>query len=169
MLLSSPAGRPSRDRPLRVLVVCTGNSARSVMAEALLQHHGRGLVEARSAGSNPTGRVHPCALEQVAHLPPPPRPYRSKSIEEVLRSEPQPFDLVLTVCDHAAEHCPVFPGDPQRLHWGLSDPAGHADGLEARDAFASSFWDLEQRIRRLLEEIPTVETSLQDRPANDGP
>jgi arsenate reductase (thioredoxin) len=169
VLLSASAARPSRERPLRVLVVCTGNSARSVMAEALLQHHGRGLVEARSAGSNPTGRVHPCALEQVAHLHPPARPYRSKSIEEVLQAEPQSFDLVLTVCDHAAEHCPIFPGDPRRIHWGLSDPAAHTDGGQARDAFAVSYRELERRIRLLLEEIPTGETSLEDRPANDGP
>jgi arsenate reductase len=138
-----------------VLVVCTGNSARSIMAEALFQTLGQGTVDVASAGSAPAGRVHPLAIEQISHLPVDTRRFSSKSLEEVLAAAKAPFDLVITVCDHAASTCGPLPGDPETLHWGLPDPAAHRDEEEARRAFATCFEELRRRISSLLEaELP---------------
>ncbi len=134
----------------RVLVVCTGNSARSIMAEALFQTLGQETVDVVSAGSAPTGRVHPLALEQISRLPVDPSRYSSKSLSAALAAAAEPFDLVITVCDHAAESCGTFPGDPARVHWGLPDPAAHQDIQEARRAFSACFDELAQRINGLL-------------------
>ena len=135
----------------RVLVVCTGNSARSIMAEALFQAIGQGAVEVVSAGSAATGRVYPLALEQISRLPVDPSQYASKSLAAVLEAAADPFDLVITVCDHAARHCGPLPADTTRLHWGLPDPAAHTEIEEARTAFSACFDVLAQRISDLLD------------------
>jgi protein-tyrosine-phosphatase len=135
----------------RVLVVCTGNSARSIMAEALFQALGQGAIDVASAGSAPAGRVHPLALEQISQLPVDAGQFSSKSLTAVLEAAEAPFDLVITVCDHAARSCGPLPGDPATLHWGLPDPAAHREPQEARQAFFSCFNDLSRRISALLE------------------
>lgn len=104
----------------RVLVLCTGNSCRSQMAEALWEQIGNGAWESRSAGSRPSGYVHPLAVRVMAELDIDISGHRSKSLDE-FRDES--FDVVLTVCDNAKESCPVFPGDGQVLHWPFYDPA----------------------------------------------
>lgn len=138
----------------RVLVVCTGNSARSIMAEALFQALGQGTMDVASAGSAPTGRVHPLALEQISQLPVDSSQFTSKSLPAVLEAAEAPFDLVVTVCDHAASTCGPLPGDPQMLHWSLPDPAAHGEGEEARQAFSTCFDELTRRISDLLETEP---------------
>ena len=113
------------DRRLRVLFVCTGNSARSQMAEALLQRMGDGRFEAFSAGTDPRG-VHPLTVRVLEGVGIDSSALRSKSVEEYLGQE---FDFVVTVCDRARESCPVFPGGGEALHWGFDDPAA-ATGTE---------------------------------------
>ena len=112
--------------PIRVIFVCTGNSARSQMAEALLRREGGGRFEAVSAGVDPKG-VHPLTIRALDHVGIDIRGARSKSVLEYLG---QPFDYVVTVCDRARESCPVFPGGAETLHWGFDDPAA-AEGSEA--------------------------------------
>ena len=138
----------------RVRVVCTGNSARSIMAEALFQALGQGTIDVASAGSAPTGRVHPLALEQISRLPVDTSLFSSKSLSAVLEAAEAPFDLVVTVCDHAASTCGPLPGDPATLHWGLPDPAAHGEGEQARQAFSACFDELVRRISDLLEAQP---------------
>ena len=138
----------------RVLVVCTGNSARSIMAEALFQALGQGTIDVASAGSAPTGRVHPLALEQISRLPVDTSLFSSKSLSAVLEAAEAPFDLVVTVCDHAASTCGPLPGDPATLHWGLPDPAAHGEGEQVRQAFSACFDELVRRISDLLEAQP---------------
>lgn len=111
--------------PIRVLFVCTGNSARSVMAEALLRHHGGDRFEVHSAGTEPKG-VNPLTLRILAEAGIDASFARSKSVKEFLG---QPFDYVVTVCDQARQVCPVFPGVHESLHWGYEDPAA-ADGTD---------------------------------------
>ncbi len=111
--------------PIRVLFVCTGNSARSVMAEALLRHHGGDRFEVFSAGTEPKG-VNPLTLMILAEAGIDASFARSKSVTEFLG---QPFDYVVTVCDQARQTCPVFPGVHESLHWGYEDPAA-AEGTE---------------------------------------
>jgi N-acetylglutamate synthase-like GNAT family acetyltransferase/protein-tyrosine-phosphatase len=138
-------------QPQRVLVLCTGNSARSQIAEALLQHRGKGVVAAASAGARPAPRVHPLALEVLrAHgINWPERAPRS--IDAVAH---EPWDYVITVCDHAREACPVLPGRPVAVHWGLSDPA-RVEGTDAerRGAFEETYGLLERLIDRFLNEL----------------
>jgi arsenate reductase len=106
---------------LKVLVLCTGNSCRSVMAEALINDLGRGRYQAWSAGSGPAGYVHPKSIETLQRHGIDPGLPRSKSWNEFAAHE---FDLIITVCDHAAgESCPRFPGNPKKLHWSMHDPA----------------------------------------------
>ena len=136
----------------RVLVLCTGNSCRSVMAEALFNHLGQGKAEAVSAGSNPAGYVHPLSLKTLErHGIKFGQPY-SKSWDEFAG---QPFDLVVTVCDAAAaESCPVFLGSVKKLHWSTPDPAkAIGTGAEISAAFDEAFNMLKDRIGTYLNEL----------------
>lgn len=136
-----------------VLFVCTGNSARSILAEAWLNHLGGARFRADSAGSRPVGRVHPQALAQIARFAPdyPQAQLRSKSWDEFAATHAAPFDLVVTVCDNAAgEACPHYPGAPLRAHWGFADPAAAAPAQQAA-AFAAISAQIETRIRAFLE------------------
>jgi len=135
-----------------VLFLCTGNSARSLMAEALLRHWGEGLLTAFSAGSTPAAEPHPMALEQLHERSVGTDGLRSKSWDEFANPHAPVMDLVITVCDAVAnEACPVLPGAPLRLHWGLPDPVA-ATGEEAarREAFRTVCEQLEQRVAQLV-------------------
>ena len=113
----------STKTPLNVLFLCTGNSARSVMAEAILNRLGRGKFRAFSAGSHPTGRVHPMALQMLSNAHYDISEARSKPWEEFSGPDAPKLDFVFTVCDDAAnEVCPIWPGQPMTAHWGLPDP-----------------------------------------------
>lgn len=134
--------------PLKVLILCTGNSCRSILAEAALNHWGEGRFVAVSAGSHPTGKVHPKSLALLQSKGLPTTGYRSKSWDEFANT---PIDIVITVCDQAAgESCPVFFGAPVKAHWGVPDPA-HATGTDAEvmAAFEKSYNTLEARIKAL--------------------
>ena len=129
----------------RVLVLCTGNSCRSIMAEALFNHFGKGKIEAVSAGSHPAGYVHPKSIETLKRHGIDPGSPRSKSWDEFAG---QSFDLVVTVCDAAAdENCPLFLGPVKKLHWSTPDPA-KATGTDAEidAAFDAAFNMLKERI-----------------------
>lgn len=133
----------------RILVLCTGNSCRSIMAEALLNHLGRGRVSAVSAGSHPTGHVHPLSIATLERHGINPGQPRSQSWDAFAG---QAFDLVITVCDQAAaESCPVFLGASQKLHWSTPDPA-KATGTDAdiQAAFDDAFRHLKHRIEAYL-------------------
>jgi len=136
-------------KPYNVLFLCTGNSARSIMAEAILNHRGKGRFTAFSAGSHPRGSVHPMTLETLQRLHFPIAGLRSKSWSEFARAESPPLDFVVTVCDQAAgEVCPVWPGRPMTAHWGLEDPAAFVGPEQTqRDRFRRAFLELENRIR----------------------
>jgi len=135
-----------------VLFLCTGNSARSIMAEAILNFKGRPQFTAYSAGSHPSGTVRSEALKQlqVAHIPA--TAFRSKSWDEFATSDAPKLDFVFTVCDHAAkEVCPVWPGQPMTAHWGVPDPAavvGTPEQIEK--AFRDAFLILDRRISLFL-------------------
>ena len=136
------------NQPLNVLFLCTGNSARSIMAEAILSREGRRNFRAFSAGSHPKGSVHPYALDLLRKLNHDIDGLRSKNWAEFSRPEAPKLDFVFTLCDDAAaEACPVWPGQPMTAHWGLPDPAT-ATGNEAeiRLAFADSYRMLNNRI-----------------------
>jgi arsenate reductase (thioredoxin) len=132
-----------------VLFLCTGNSARSIMAEAILSRKGAGRFATYSAGSHPKGAVHPYALDLLMKLNYPTQELRSKSWDEFAAAAAPQFDFVFTVCaSAAAEICPVWPGHPMTAHWGIPDPAA-ADGTESerRLAFADAYRVLDSRIR----------------------
>ena len=136
------------DRVFNVLFLCTGNSARSIMAECILNRLGRGRFHAYSAGSQPRGTVHPYALELLQHYHYDISHLRSKSWGEFSGPDAPPLDFVFTLCDEAAqESCPVWPGQPMTAHWGLPDPAA-AQGPESakRFAFVDTLRMLTQRI-----------------------
>lgn len=134
------------------LFLCTGNSARSVMAEAILNSKGRPNFTAYSAGSHPSGKVRPEALRQLemAHLPT--EGLRSKGWDEFSLPGSPKLDFVFTVCDNAAkEVCPIWPGQPMTAHWGVPDPAAvHGRETEVERAFREAFFILERRISLLL-------------------
>jgi arsenate reductase (thioredoxin) len=135
------------ERPIRVLFVCTGNSARSVMAEALLRRHGGAAFEVYSAGTEPKG-INPLTLRVLAEAGIDASFARSKSVTEFLG---QPFDYVITVCDQARQSCPVFPGVHETLHWGYEDPAAAEGTEEERLAvFRRVFIGLGERIRLFI-------------------
>ena len=136
------------DRPYNVLFLCTGNSARSILAEVLLNHAGRGRFHAYSAGSHPTGRVNPFAIELLEKHHLPSAGLRSKSWDEFAQPGAPQLDFVFTVCDNAAgEVCPTWPGQPMTAHWGVPDPAA-AEGTDEdkRKAFFLAFSQLQHRI-----------------------
>jgi protein-tyrosine-phosphatase len=131
-----------------VLFLCTGNSARSILAEVLLDHWGRGRFKGYSAGSFPRGAVHPAALELLERLRLPTADLRSKSWDEFARPGAPQMDFVFTVCDQAAgEVCPIWPGNPITAHWGVPDPAAVSGADEVRRAFRDTLLVLENRIK----------------------
>ena len=142
-------------RTYNVLFLCTGNSARSILAESLLTHWGRGRFNAYSAGSFPKGRVHPLALDLLKRMNLPAEGFRSKSWDEFAAPGAPPLDFIFTVCDNAAgEVCPVWPGKPTTAHWGIADPAAveGSDG-DKTIAFRKALQELETRIQ-LFTELP---------------
>jgi arsenate reductase len=140
------------DTPFTILVLCTGNSARSILGEALFNHLGQGKVRAFSAGSKPKGVPHPGALRLLARRGIDTASFRSKSWDEFSAPDSPPIDLAITVCGNAAgEACPVFLGSPLKAHWGLPDPAD-VTGSEAEvDAAFEETWRLlDMRVRAFL-------------------
>jgi len=135
-----------------VLFLCTGNSARSIMAEAILNRKGRPNFRAYSAGSHPTGRVRPEALRQIERAQLSTEGLRSKDWEEFARPGAPQMNFVFTVCDNAAkEVCPVWPGQPMTAHWGVPDPAAvEGSPEEIERAFRDAFMTLDRRISLLL-------------------
>lgn len=134
-----------------MLFLCTGNSARSILAESLLNYWGRGNFLGFSAGSHPKGTVHPTALQLLRQMNFPTEGLRSKSWDEFAAPSAPPVDLVITVCDNAAgEVCPYWPGRPITAHWGIPDPAS-VEGSETDRwaAFREAFRSLEKRIKML--------------------
>lgn len=154
------------DTPFSVLFLCTGNSARSILAEALMNYWGRGRFRAYSAGSHPAGRVNPLALTTLQQMGIPVGTPRSKSWDELCAvngAAAVRLDLVITVCDNAAsEICPVWPGQPLTAHWGVPDPAS-VEGSDAdkRRAFRRAFEILHVRIRRLAE-LPVRKLGMEE-------
>ena len=139
------------DKVYNVLFVCTGNSARSILAEGLLTHAGRGRFMAFSAGSHPSGAVNPLALSTLKQLRIPADGFRSKSWDEFARPGAPVFDFVFTVCDKAAgEVCPLWPGQPMTAHWGVADPAA-VEGSEEHKARA--FMDAALVLKRRIDLI----------------
>ncbi len=137
--------------PINVLVLCTGNSARSILGEALFNHLGKGRVRAFSAGSKPSGKVNPVALETLEKHGVPLPEARSKSWDEFAAPGAPKLDFIFTVCASAAgETCPIWPGHPTSAHWGIDDPA-HIEPIEARrEAFEVAYQALEKRIKAFL-------------------
>jgi protein-tyrosine-phosphatase len=135
--------------PYNVLILCTGNSARSVIGEALINHWGKGRFRGFSAGSHPKGQVHPMALEILRKYRLPTDSLRSKSWNEFASPDAPPLHFVFTVCDNAAQEiCPVWPGQPMTAHWGIQDPAAveGTDEVKLR-AFNKAFNELDARIK----------------------
>jgi arsenate reductase len=137
------------ERTYNALFLCTGNSARSILAESLLNHWGRGKFRAFSAGSHPKGQVHPMAVELLSSMNMPTENLRSKSWDEFASPGAPAIDFIFTVCDNAAgEVCPVWPGRPMTAHWGVADPASvQGNEVEKAAAFRRVFKELETRIK----------------------
>jgi len=141
------------ERTYNVLFLCTGNSARSILAESLLNHWGKGRFHAFSAGSFPKGQVHPLAIDLLERTNLPSEGFRSKSWDEFAAPGAPPIDFIFTVCDNAAgEVCPIWPGKPMTAHWGIADPAA-AEGTDADKAFAfrKALKELETRIKLFVQ------------------
>ena len=136
------------ERVFNVLFLCTGNSARSILAEAILNHAGKGRFKAYSAGSHPQGKVNPFALELLAQHNFPVADLRSKPWDEFSAPGAPEFDFVFTVCDNAAgEVCPVWPGQPITAHWGIADPAAvEGTDEQKRKAFVQAYVQLNRLI-----------------------
>ncbi len=158
------------ERIFNVLFICTGNSARSILAESLLNHLGKGRFHAYSAGSHPTGQVNPAVLDLLRQQGLPIDGLRSKSWDEFDTPDAPALDFVFTVCDNAAgEVCPVWPGEPMTAHWGIEDPAAVNGGDEALHAAVSSAYRLLSRRISLFVSLPiqkldglSLQTHLED-------
>ena len=152
------------------LFLCTGNSARSILAEAILNKEGAGRFRAFSAGSQPKGEVHPQAIAWLDQLGYDTGGFRSKSWEEFAQPGAPQLDFVFTVCDNAAgETCPIWPGQPMTAHWGIEDPAA-VDGEAQERAFREAYYALQRRIQLFLA-LPVEsidEMSLQKRLSDIG-
>lgn len=137
------------ERVYNVLILCTGNSARSIMAEALINMMGQGRFQAYSAGSYPAGKVNPFAIEKLASVDYPTETLRSKSWDEFSTPDAPQMDFIITVCDNAAgEVCPIWPGQPISAHWGFEDPAAiEGSDDEKRRAFDQTFRHMMNRVR----------------------
>jgi arsenate reductase len=145
--------KSNHPKTMNILVLCTGNSARSIMSEALINVLGAGRFYAYSAGSKPTGFVNPFASEQAKSIGYPMENVRSKSWDEFSQPESPQMDIVITVCDSAAgESCPLWRGTPIKIHWGFEDPS-HVNGTdeEKRQAFAHTFSLIRQKIQQLVD------------------
>jgi arsenate reductase len=140
---------PVSDRIYNVLFLCTGNSARSILGEVLMNHWGKGRFRGFSAGSQPKGELHPMALALLEHLDLPTDGLHSKNWEAFASDGAPSMDFVFTVCDSAAEEtCPVWPGQPMTAHWGIPDPAAVTGDEKTRmQAFRGAFLQLEKRVR----------------------
>jgi len=137
------------ERTYNILFICTGNSARSILAEGLLNHLGKGKFRAYSAGSMPKGEVHPIALTALNNLGLGDMGYRSKSWDEFTLPDAPPLDFIITVCDNAAgEACPIWPGQPITAHWGVPDPAA-VEGSDTEKLLA--FTETARAFRRRIE------------------
>jgi len=162
------------ERSYNALFLCTGNSARSIMAEALLNRDGEGRFRAYSAGSFPKDAPHPMALKLITQMGLPTDGYRSKSWDEFAGPDAPTIDLIFTVCDDAAgEACPVWPGYPMTAHWGIEDPTA-AEGPGQEQAFLTAMRYLHTRIQLLLalpieslDRLP-LKRSLNEIGARDG-
>jgi arsenate reductase (thioredoxin) len=135
-----------------VLFLCTGNSARSILAESLMNKLGKGRFRGFSAGSHPNGRVNPLALDLLKQLDFPTEGLRSKSWDEFAGNDGIHFDFVITVCDNAAgEACPVWTGHPVRAHWGIPDPAAvEGTEMQKKAAFSQAYESMDRRIKLFL-------------------
>jgi len=150
-----------RDKPYHALFVCTHNSARSIMAEGILNSLANGRFRAFSAGSHPAGQVNPFALKTLASMHIPSDGYRSKDWSEFAQPGAPLLDFVITVCDNAAgEVCPVWPGQPMSAHWGVVDPGGF-EGSDAQKA--KLFWDTAVVLKRRIELMLALPMASLDR------
>jgi arsenate reductase (thioredoxin) len=140
------------NRIYNVLFLCTGNSARSILAESIVNKWGKGQFRGFSAGSHPNGQVNPFALELLKSLDFPTEDLRSKSWDEFAGPSGTHFDFIITVCDNAAgEACPVWPGVPMTAHWGIPDPAAvQGTEMEKKFAFSQAFKAMDRRIKLFL-------------------
>jgi arsenate reductase len=140
------------ERSYNVLFLCTGNSARSILAESILNRHGKGQFRGFSAGSHPNGQVNPYALDLLKRLDFPTEGLRSKSWNEFTTPASPHFDFIITVCDNAAgETCPVWLGKPTTAHWGIPDPAAiQGTDFEKKSAFNQAFKAMDTRIKLFL-------------------
>jgi len=154
-------------RVYNVLFLCTGNSARSILAESILNRHGKGRFRAFSAGSHPNGQINPNALDLLKRLDFPTDGLRSKSWDEFAAPQGPHFDFIITVCDNAAgETCPVWLGKPTTAHWGIPDPAAiRGTNIEKKAAFNQAFQTLDARIRLFLD-LPVAKLDGEFRYAN---
>ena len=152
--------------PFNVLFLCTGNSARSIIAEAVLNREGAGKFKAFSAGSHPTGKVNPIALTLLSSLNYATEGFRSKSWDEFARPDAPKMDFVFTVCGDAAEEvCPVWPGHPMTAHWGVPDPAR----VEGTDAIkGAAFADTYRRLRNRITAFASLPIASLDRMSLQG-
>jgi arsenate reductase (thioredoxin) len=147
--------------PFKVLFLCTGNSARSIIAEALLNSAGGDRFVAYSAGSHPTGTVNPLAIEELSRVRVSTNGLRSKSWEEFAKAEAHQMDFVITVCDKAAgEMCPAWPGQPITAHWGMADPAAVEENDEAK---RKAFHDVAVMMKRSIDIMRSLPLESLDR------